>query len=108
MCVFLDTVGDDDRFNFCHAPRKPHPAKMNAVYLVIENGTPYPVAYATFDSALSVVKEKFREEIIEALKQGVHACTDTDAVENTKTGITSFYVEKGIQTYIYKLPILSF
>lgn len=84
---------------------------MNAVYVVIENGTPYPVAYSTFASALAVVIEKNKEDVEEALrykKEGESSCTDTDAAENTITGITYFYVEKGIHTFIYKLPVLSF
>ena len=35
---------------------------MNAVYVVVENGEPYKVAYASFDSA-AAVKEKHREEL---------------------------------------------
>lgn len=38
---------------------------MNAVYVVVENGEPYKVAYASFDSAAAAVKEKHRE-VLEA------------------------------------------
>jgi hypothetical protein len=31
---------------------------MVAVYVVVENGVPYAVAYASFDSAVAVAKEK--------------------------------------------------
>jgi len=83
---------------------------MNAVYVIIENGDPYPIAYTSFDSAVAVVKAKHKEEIDRQLEeaQGYPICSDLDTPENKVTGTTYLYVEKGINIYIYKLPILSF
>jgi len=40
---------------------------MSSVYVVIENGEPYKVAYTSFDSALAAVKEKHKETLLEQL-----------------------------------------
>lgn len=81
---------------------------MNFVYIVVENGIPYPIAYNSFDTAVEVVKEKHAEAIAEELLEanGDPICSDLDAPENTDTGITHLYVEKGINIYIYKLAVL--
>jgi hypothetical protein len=83
---------------------------MNTVYIVIDCGEPYPVAYTSFADALVKVKEKYKETLEEELIElnGGNSCSDLDAPENTLTGITYLYVEKGIHIYIYKLPIISF
>lgn len=82
---------------------------MNAVYVVVENGEPYKVAYASFDSA-AAVKEKHREELEAQLLEagGGPICTELDVPENKVTGKTYLYVEKEIHIYIHKLPVLSF
>ncbi len=81
---------------------------MNFVYIVIENGTAYPKAYRSFDSAVADVKEKHAETIAEQLLEadGDSICSDLDVPENTLTGTTYLYVEKGINIYIHKLPVL--
>ena len=83
---------------------------MSAVYIVVENGEPYKVAYATFESAVAAVKEKHKEEVEAQLREadGGPICTDLDVPENKVTGKTYLYVEKEIHIYIYKLPVLSF
>lgn len=84
---------------------------MNAVYVIIENGDPYPIAYGSFDSAVAVVKAKHKETIDEQLKEAngeYDICSDLNAPEDKVTGKTYLYVEKGIHIYIYKLPILAF
>ena len=78
-----------------------------AVYVVVENGTPYPVAYATFASAAAAAKEKHKETIEEQEANG-DSCCDVDVPEDRITGMTYLYVEKEIHIRIYKLPILSF
>ncbi len=82
---------------------------MTYVYVVIENGDPYPAAYTSFAAARSAVKvrhaETITEELIEA--DGEPICSDLDVPENEITGKTSLYVEKGIHIEIYKLPITS-
>lgn len=84
---------------------------MNAVYVIIENGDPYPIAYGSFDSAVAVVKAKHKETIDEQLKEANNKydiCSDLNTPEDKVTGKTYLYVEKGIHIYIYKLPVLSF
>ena len=83
---------------------------MAAVYVVVENGEPYKVAYASFESAAAVVKEKHKEEIDAQLREadGTPMCSDLDVPEDKLTGKTYLYVEKGIHIYIHKLPVLSF
>ena len=83
---------------------------MAAVYIVVENGEPYKVAYATFESATAAVKEKHKEEVEAQLREadGGPICTDLDVPENKVTGKTYLYVEKEIHIYIHKLPVLSF
>ena len=83
---------------------------MNAVYVVVENGEPYKVAYASFDSAAAAVKERHREELEAQLLEagGGPICTELDVPENMVTGKTYLYVEKEIHIYIHKLAVLSF
>jgi len=80
---------------------------MSAIYIVVENGVPYPVAYRSFEAAAAVVKEKYQETIEEQIREldGGPICSDIDVPESI-TGKTYLYVEKGIDIYIYKLPIL--
>ena len=82
---------------------------MNMVYIVIENGTPYPSAYSSFSLAVFAAKEKHKKAIEEELKEaeGGPICSDVDVPENTESGKTSLYIEKGIYIEIYRLPILS-
>ena len=81
---------------------------MSKVYVVIENGEPYENVYTTFASAAEAVREKHAEEIAEQIREadGYPICSKIDEPENIVTGITYFYVEKGFQIYIYKLPVL--
>jgi len=81
---------------------------MVAVYIVVENGVPYPVAYASFESAVAVVKEKHKEALEEQIREadGGPICSDLDVPENTLTGHTYLYVEKEIYIRIYRLPVL--
>ena len=80
---------------------------MSPVYVVIENGEPYENVYTSFASAADAVKEKHAEEIAEQVResQGYPICSDIDVPEDTVTGKTYLYVEKGIHIYIYKLPV---
>jgi hypothetical protein len=83
---------------------------MSIVYVVVENGEPYKLAYTSFESAAAAVKEKYKEEVEAQLREGGGGpiCSDLDAPENKVTGKTYLYVEKEIHIYIYKLPVLSF
>jgi hypothetical protein len=79
---------------------------MIAVYVIIENGEPYRMVYQNFESAVAVVKAKYKETIDEQIKEaeGYPICSDLDVPEN-KMGKTELYVERGIHIIIYKLPI---
>jgi hypothetical protein len=81
---------------------------MNAVYIVVENGVPYPIAYASFAQAAAAAKETHKETLKEQIREaeGGSICSDVDMPENKLTGKTYLYVEKGIHIYIHKLPIL--
>jgi len=84
---------------------------MTAVYVIIENGDPYNVVYQTFESAVAVVKAKYKKTIDEQLKEAdgqYDICSDLNTPEDKVTGKTYLYVEKGIHIYIYKLPVLAF
>jgi hypothetical protein len=84
-------------------PKNPH------VYIVIENGEAYPIAYTTYDAAVSDVKIKYKEIIEEELKQcdGDPKYMASDIyVEENMSGKTRLYIEKGISIIIYKLPIM--
>jgi hypothetical protein len=82
---------------------------MNAVYIIVENGDPYAIAYTSFECAVAVVKEKFKETIEMQIREadGEPICSELDVPENKLIGITRLYVEKGIHIIIYKLPVLS-
>ena len=75
------------------------------VYVVIENGDPYPIAYTSFASAAAAVKEKYNEIVAEEIREanGGSICSEIDVPENT-SGKTYLYIEKGVHIYIYKLP----
>ena len=79
---------------------------MNAMYVVIENGIPYPNIYTSYTSAAAVAQAKYKDVIEEEIKEanGYPICSEIDVPENT-SGITYLYVEKGIHIYIYKLEI---
>jgi hypothetical protein len=82
--------------------------KMNHVYVVVENGDPYPAVYTSFAAAASAAKDRHAKTIEEELLEagGEPICSDLDVPENVIKGKTSLYVEKGIFIEIYKLPIL--
>lgn len=73
------------------------------VYVVIENGEPYPHVYASFALAVAKVKEKHAETVAEQ-EESDSLCSDLDAPEQSDR--TYLYVEKGIHIYIYKRTIL--
>ncbi len=82
---------------------------MQPIYIIIENGIPYPNAYTSYKSAVNVVKEKHKEYLREQIRE----LDDFDMIENVlsninvdediETGISKLYIEKGINIEIYKL-----
>ena len=78
------------------------------VYIVVENGDPYTIAYKTYDQAVAAVKLKHKETLDEDLlysEEYGESCHEVDVPEST-SGISYLYIEKGISIYIYKLPIV--
>jgi len=78
------------------------------IYIVVENGDPYLVAYTTYDAAVAAVKIKHKETLDEDLKYSEEygeSCHEVDVPE-AASGETHLYIEKGISIYIYRLPIL--
>lgn len=88
----------------------------NFVYIVVENGDPYPIAYKKYDDAVLAVKLKHKETLDEDLKYSEkygESCHEVDVPESASgisniyiEGISYLYIEKGISIYIYKLPIV--
>ena len=83
--------------------------RMNTyIYIVVENGDPYPIAYKKYDEAVAAVKLKHKETLDEDLKyyeEYGESCHEVDVPESN-SGISYLYIEKGISIYIYKLPIV--
>ena len=83
--------------------------RMNTyIYIVVENGDPYPIAYNKYDDAVAAVKLKHKETLDEDLKyyeEYGESCHMVDVLES-KSGTSYLYIEKGISIYIYKLPIV--
>jgi len=80
------------------------------IYVVIENGDPYPVAYMNYTAAIDAVKLNHKEEIEEELKwlkenEGEIGCNEVDVPE-AKQGPSRLYIEKGIHIEIHKLPVV--
>jgi hypothetical protein len=75
-----------------------------SVYIIIENGEPYLMAFKSFASAAAAVDAKYREIIEEQKKEADSEpiCSDIDVPEHV-SGITHLYIEKGINIIIYKL-----
>jgi len=86
---------------------------MEFIYVVVENGEAYPAAYTNFAAAAAAAKEKNKEWLEEQIKQ-LHCLEDIESVlrdinvpENVLTGTTHLYIEKGINIYVHRLPIVS-
>lgn len=83
---------------------------MHIIYIVVENGDPYPVAYNTYHLAVAAVKLKHKEEIEQELSwlednPGQHGCNDIDVPEAISS-ISRLYIEKGIHIEIHRLPVV--
>ena len=84
---------------------------MNSIYVVIENGECYPVAYTTYISAVKAIIQKHKEYIESQIKELAYLedienlIADINVNENIETGMTHLYIEKGINIFINKLPI---
>jgi hypothetical protein len=82
-----------------------------SIYIVIENGDPYPDAYLRYEEAVAAVKAKHKEAIDEELKwlemnPGYHGCNEVDVPETKeRSKPTRLYIEKGIHIEIHKYRI---
>jgi len=86
---------------------------MEFIYVVVENGEAYRAAYTNYAAAAAAAKEKHKELLEEHIRDVgylediEHILRDINVPENVQTGITLLYVEKGINIYIHRLPIVS-
>lgn len=82
---------------------------MNHVYVVVENGEAYPLAYKMYKQAVSAAKLK-NAELLDANRAdaNIHDYEPADEmdVEESATGTTQLYIEKGINILIHKLPVV--
>ena len=76
------------------------------VYVVVENGELYPTLYSTYEKAHAAVQLKYADELNEeresAASWGGQMASQVDVVENTDTGTTKLYIERGIQIIIQR------
>ena len=84
---------------------------MSPIYIVIENGESYSDAYASFSDAVRAVKERHQESLVAQIKEvgdlySIESIlSDINTSEDTVSGRTHLYVEKGINIIIHKLTI---
>jgi hypothetical protein len=84
---------------------------MEYIYVIVENGEPYPIVFKSYKVAISAVKKKHKNYLEEQIKELYDldmietVLADINVPENTETGISKLYIEKGINIQIHKLPI---
>jgi hypothetical protein len=84
---------------------------MEYIYIVVENGEPYPVSFKNYKSAVKAVREKHKQYLEEQIKDLYDldmiesVLADINVSENTEKNMTQLYIEKGINIEIHKLPI---
>jgi len=84
---------------------------MSKVYVVVENGELYPVLYSSYESARKAVTTKYAAELREEWEE-VKEMNDPDyqmasvIVDESVTGTTELYIEKGINIIVqrYNIP----
>jgi hypothetical protein len=84
---------------------------MSKVYVVVENGELYPVIYSSYESAREAVTTKYAAELREEWEE-VKEMNDPDfqmasvIVDESDTGRTELYIEKGINIVVqrYNVP----
>ena len=87
---------------------------MDFIYIIVEYGSPYPMAYKTYKLAVAAVKEKHVEYLEEQIKELKYLTDIENLLANINTpediisGVSKLYIEKGINIEIHKLPIKSF
>jgi len=85
--------------------------RMHYVYIIVENGEAYTEAFEMYDQAVQAVKIK-NKEILDWMEEECKKeelpspYIDIDVVESS-SGTTLLYIEKGINIYIHKLPVIT-
>ena len=81
---------------------------MPFIYIIVENGEPYPNSYTSYETALKVINDKHKEELDRQIDEMPdyknQILEDMNPVEN-EDGKTSLYIEKGLYIYVYKLDM---
>ena len=85
---------------------------MSNIYVVVENGELYPIMYSSYESAREAVTTKYAAEL-RAEWEEVKEMNDPDyqiessIVDESETGRTYLYIEKGIHIIIqrYLIPL---
>lgn len=76
------------------------------VYVVLENCELYPELYETYEEAFDAVITKYKETLEEERADTTDmlpmASVVDGVVENTDTGVTTLYIEKGIYITIHR------
>lgn len=84
---------------------------MEYIYIIVENGEPYPVSFKNYKSAVEAVKTKHKQYLEEQIKELSDldmiesVLADINLSENLEKNMTQLYIEKGINIEIHKLPI---
>lgn len=84
--------------------------EMPFVYVVIENGEPYPIAYTEYLTSVKAVKNKHKitleKQIGEArdLSDIEEILANINVPETLERSISYLYVEKEINILIHRLP----
>ena len=84
---------------------------MEYIYIIVENGEPYPISYKDYKSAVDAVKRKHKQYLEEQIRELndlymiESTLADVNVSENIEKNVTQLYIEKGINIQIYKLPI---
>ena len=84
---------------------------MEYIYIVVENGEPYPLSFKNYKSAVEAVKIKHKQYLEEQIKDLYDLdmiesiLADINVSENVNKNMTQLYIEKGINIEIHKLPI---
>ena len=85
---------------------------MASVYVIIENGEPYPNAYYTYAAAVKAVNEKYSEELSRQIEESPEHkdvfLADMNPAEDA-SGKTELFMEfqKDISIFIHKLPVVA-
>ena len=86
---------------------------MSFVYIVIENSDEEPEGgglfsetYTSFEEARGAVIAKYKDELNRQTEEadGYPLASEVDVPES-KTGLTTLYIEKGYIFYIHKIPV---